>query len=82
MAETLGQLVDRLSIVNIKLWHVQDVVYAAVAAGEGLDAETTAKLAALNLERNRFVTEIDEAFDQAVRSGSAPISANIKLVKP
>ena len=62
MSETLGSLVDKLSIVNIKLYHVQDEVYAAEQAGDGLEAETVRKLAYLNRQRNKLATEIDVMF--------------------
>lgn len=60
MAETLGSLVDKLSICNIKLFHVQDIVHKAARTNEGIDAETVAKLHALNSQRNKLMVEIDE----------------------
>ena len=75
MSETLGGLVDRLSIVNIKLWFVQDQIHQAAKAGSGLDAETVRKLVHLNLERNRLMTEIDEL----AASGKFRIDSRIKL---
>jgi len=75
MSETLGGLVDRLSIVNIKLWFVQDQIHQAEKRGQGLDAETVRKLVHLNLERNRLMTEIDEL----AASGKFRIDSRIKL---
>lgn len=77
--ETLGALVDKLTIVNLKLWHVQDRVYAAEKAGQGLDAETTKKLTVLNLERSQLITEVDQLLDRAVRSGQAPVDYRVKI---
>ena len=80
MAETIGGLVDRLSICNCKLYAVQDVVHKAAAAGEGLDADTVAKLHSLNLTRNRLMSEIDKTLADAVQSGKAEVDPRIKIV--
>lgn len=78
MADTLGSLVDKLSIVNIKLFMVQDEVNLAAEAGEGLEAETVAKLRSLNLYRNKLATEIDQHLRNAVSSGEVEVDPRIK----
>lgn len=80
MAETLGGLVDRLTICNLKLWAVQDVVHKAAAAGKGLDPDTVQKLTALNLERNVLMRQIDETLDTACRTGKALIDLRPKIL--
>jgi hypothetical protein len=72
MADSLGDLVDRLSIVNIKLFMVQERVNVAAREGQGLDAETVHRLSTLNLERNRLMTAIDIA-------GGTRVDARVKL---
>ena len=62
MAETLGSLVDKLSIVNIKMFLTQDKVHHAAANGLGLDPETTSNLMSLNLQRTRLINEINGFF--------------------
>ena len=76
---SLGTLVDRLTILNLKLWFVQNKVNQAARENRGVDAETTGQLVALNLERNRVMTEIDQALDAAARSGKAIVDARVKL---
>lgn len=76
---TLGELVDRLSITNLKLWHVQDEVYRCADAGKDLPAATVKKLAALNLERNKTMSEIDNCLATAVRTGKADVDPRIKI---
>lgn len=80
MSQTMGDLMDRLSIVNIKLYMVQDTVHHAAAAGEGLDPETVQKLTHLNLERSRLMTEVDECLRDAVATGSSRVDPRIKIV--
>lgn len=79
MAETLGGLVDRLTITNLKLWFVQDMVHHAAQAGDGLDADTVAKLHSLNLQRNSLMTEIDILLAKAVESGTSDVDPRIKI---
>ena len=79
MAETLGTLVDKLSVVNIKLFMVQDIVSGAADAGDGLDSETVRKLHALNKQRNQLMSEIDVMLKEAVRSGNVVVDPHIKL---
>jgi len=65
---SLGSLVDRLSIVNMKIWKLQDWVHRAAAdskeqfsAGNTLDGvqKKLAQIGDLNKERNRLMDEID-----------------------
>jgi hypothetical protein len=79
VAETLGSLVDKLSITNIKLFMVQDMVHRAARSQEGLDAETVAKLHALNQQRTRLMVEIDQTLAEAVSSGEAEVDTRPKV---
>lgn len=80
MSETIAGLIDRLTVVNLKLWFVQDKVYKAAADGTGLDPDTTAQVANLNLLRNKLMAEIDKAVDAAIKSGSAEVDLRTKVV--
>lgn len=79
MPRSLGDLADRLSITNIKLFMVQDKVNAAAAAGTPLDAATTRQLVSLNRQRNVLMTEIDEVLAQAVQTGVVDVDPRPKL---
>lgn len=79
MADTLGGVVDKLIVTNIKLWFTQAVVHDAAKAGEGVDAETVAKLHSLNLTRNRLMTEVDMLLADAVHSGEVEVDPRFKL---
>jgi hypothetical protein len=81
VSETLGGLVDRLVVLNIKTWFAQEALYEAANAGRGLTPEETARLATLNLERNKAMTAIDQCLAAAVESGTAEINPRIKIVK-
>jgi len=79
MAETLGSLVDKLCVTTMKLWFTQDKVHAAARDGVGLSKETVRDLNALNLQRNRLMTEIDALLDRAARDGKAEVDARVKI---
>lgn len=60
---TVGELIDRLTITNLKLWFVQQWIHdtsegAPFTNEEAL--ENIEKLAELNLQRSALVQEIDE----------------------
>jgi len=83
----MGELVDRLSILNIKIYSVQDKIYGYSADSldvfKGRDqAEVHAnlkKLASLNLERNETMRAIDQCLADAVKSGTAKVDERIKI---
>jgi hypothetical protein len=66
MAETLGSLIDKLTIANLKIWHAED-------ARNDRSLTDAARLAAAdkvtvcNRQRNELVQEIDEFFSSALR---------------
>lgn len=70
--DTLGSLVDKLSIVNCKLYEVQGMMHLAADAGEGADADLVHKLVTLNKLRSKLMTEID-------RAGGGEVEERIKL---
>lgn len=87
MSETLGALCDKLSILNVKIWHLQDSLYqwAQMSPEEfeqkaHADIQTVVRnLNTLNLERNLAMTAIDEALAAAVASGTAVVESRVKV---
>jgi len=79
MAETLGSLVDKLITVSHKLWLVQDRVHQAARQDSYLDAETVQRLAALNLQRNELMTELDELFAAGLKTGKTVVDTRPKF---
>lgn len=68
MAETLGTLVDKLTIVDLKLWHCQEALFKP-ASGD-MDQADAAKMQDKNVslleQRQRLIKEIDEWFARAM----------------
>ena len=79
MADSLGSLIDKLSIVNIKLYTIQDQVYDAAREKKDLATEAVIKLVELNRQRNNLIGELDEMFAKAVKEGKVEAEKRIKL---
>ena len=84
MADTMGQLVDKLSIVNNKMWYNQEIVYAIrrMSTEEFVQKwsqdlaglHTVIKRCAdLNVQRTRLMDEIDQRLVDAL---SGKVSAD------
>lgn len=76
--ETLGSLVDKLTIANTRLWHLEDQrrdrkrpAAARLAAAD--------MVSVVNAERNNLIDEIDQLLAEAIRGGKAPQSPKAKL---
>lgn len=58
MAETLGSLIDKLSVANIRLWHLEDKRRdKGLPDGERLAAADA--VGVVNNQRNDLIDEID-----------------------
>lgn len=76
--QSLGELVDRLTITNLKLWNVQEKFHES-ARGEGhVTQEDVRQQVLLNKERNRLMTEIDQCLEDGLRTGTARVDARYK----
>jgi len=76
--ETLGSLVDKLTIANCRLWHLEDQRRdRSRSDAERLRAADL--VSAVNAERNALIDEIDQLADQAIRAGQAPMAPKNKL---
>ena len=72
MAETLGSLVDKLAIANIRIWHLEEKRRDRRLS----DAERLAAadgMAVVNQQRNDLIDEVD-AFLQAALSGGLDLT--------
>ena len=66
--ETIGNLIDKLSIVNIRIWFAEDVKRDKNATDKNLaDACRVTNIA--NSQRNDLIQEIDELLNKMVEKG-------------
>ena len=66
--ETLGGLIDKLSVVNIRIWFAEDIKRGKDATDKQVaDACKVTNVA--NSQRNDLIQEIDELINKLVTSG-------------
>lgn len=63
--ETLGALIDKLSIVNLKLWHCQELLYGDNEQTPDERRRLEEKNASLLEQRARLIETIDRWIEQA-----------------
>ena len=80
MAETLGSLVDKLTIANIRLWHLEDTRRDLSLPGRERLAAAD-KIAIVNQERNDLMDEIDEFLSRALRGKAKLRAPKLKIYK-
>ncbi|OGS01845.1 MAG: hypothetical protein A2V88_17640 [Elusimicrobia bacterium RBG_16_66_12] len=78
MAETLGSLIDKLSIANIRLWHLEDRRRDA-AATDAERLKAADRVSVVNAERNALIEEVDDLLDEAIRRGGGRKCPKVKL---
>ena len=80
MAETLGSLIDKLSIKNLRYWHL-DEVFQAKDTSDFQVEELKAKMELVDRQRKELLEEID-AFLVAALAGEVRIrDEKVKLYK-
>lgn len=61
--DTFGNLIDKLTIVNLKIWNQEDLKRDSV--DDKVIADATRKTNILNQQRNDLIQELDEMLIQA-----------------
>ena len=80
MAETLGSLIDKLTIKNLRYWHLDEVVQAKDASASQIK-EVKVKMDLVDRQRKELLEEID-AFLGAAIAGEVRIrDEKVKLYK-
>ena len=66
--DTIGNLIDKLTIVNIRIWMAEDVKRNPNASDKEI-ADATRLTNIANQQRNDLIQEIDEMLNEMVGSG-------------
>jgi len=69
--ETIGSLIDKLTVVNLKIYHTEDIAHNPKSKLKAV-GRAKLKINDLNNQRNALIQEIDELVEQAVKTGVAP----------
>jgi len=67
--DTIGNLIDKLSIVNLRIWMAEDVKRDPNATDKKI-ADATRLTNICNSQRNDLIQEIDETLNDMVRNGT------------
>lgn len=68
MKITIGNLIDQLTIVNIRIWMAEDIK-RKIDATDAEIANATRVTNIANSQRNDLIQEIDESINEMVASG-------------
>ena len=68
MAETLGNLIDKLTICNLRIWGSEDRKRDPQATDKEI-ADATRLTNVANQQRNDLIQEIDEKINHMVQTG-------------
>lgn len=66
--ETLGNLIDKLTVVNIRIWMAEDKKRDVNATDKQI-ADATRLTNIANQQRNDLIQEIDEKFNEMISTG-------------
>jgi predicted lactoylglutathione lyase len=66
--DTIGNLIDKLTIVNIRIWMAEDIKRAPDATDKQI-ADATRVTNIANSQRNDLIQEIDETINQMIATG-------------
>lgn len=66
--DTIGSLIDKLTVVNIRIWMAEDIKRNKEASDKEIsDATKVTNIA--NQQRNDLIQEIDEKINNMIKSG-------------
>ncbi len=80
MAETLGSLVDKLTIANLRLWHLEDARRDRALSDQDRLAASDA-VSVVNKQRNDLMDEIDEYIFKAAHGQVKLKEPKVKIYK-
>ena len=80
MAETLGSLIDKLSIKNLRYWHLDEVAQAKDASDPQME-ELKAKMGLVDRQRKELLEEIDTFLGAALAGKVRIRDEKVKLYK-
>ena len=66
--DTIGNLIDKLTIVNIRIWMAEDIKRDKSASDKTI-ADATRLTNTANTQRNDLIQEIDESINELISTG-------------
>lgn len=76
--QTIGSIIDQLSIVNIRIWHLIDQAKnQSLLDSERLKSHDQVIIA--NGQRNKLIDELDILINQSIKTGKCNVFEKLKL---
>jgi hypothetical protein len=66
--ETIGNLIDKLTIANLRIWMCEDIKRDSKASDEQI-AKATRTTNIVNQQRNDLIQAIDESINEMINTG-------------
>jgi hypothetical protein len=66
--ETIGNLIDKLTIANLRIWMCEDIKRDPKASDEQI-AKATRTTNVVNQQRNDLIQAIDESINEMINTG-------------
>jgi uncharacterized hydantoinase/oxoprolinase family protein len=66
--ETIGNLIDKLTVVNLRIWMAEDIKRKEDVSNEEM-AKATQITNIANQQRNDLIQEIDEKINHLIKTG-------------
>ena len=78
--DNLGEVIDKLAIIHIRMWMLEDAIQAAKSDTEIADLKRKCDIC-FKVKRPRYVQAINLMVDNAIRTNRSLIEDSVKLYK-
>ena len=78
--DNLGEIVEKLAIIHIRMWMLEDAIQAAKSDTEIADLKRKCDIC-FKVKRPRYVQAINLMVDNAIRTNRSLIEDSVKLYK-
>jgi len=76
--DTIGSLIDKLTIANIRLWHLEDI-RRDLSLSDKERLKACDQISVVNKQRNNLIDEIDNIINESIQRGGADVFEKNKL---
>ena len=76
----MGEVIEKLAIIHIRMWMLEDAIQAATSDAEIADLKRKCDIC-FKVKRPRYVQAINLMVDNAIRTNRSLIEDSVKLYK-
>jgi hypothetical protein len=78
--DNLGEIIEKLAIIHIRMWMIEDAIHAAKTDAEIADLKRKSDIC-FKVKRPRYVEAINLMVDTAIKQNRSLIGDSVKLYK-